>query len=61
MRSFRHLLGWFSFLAVLLSGAAVIPLVLAIALDGLVALVLAEAVRRHSRSGRGAARLTESV
>lgn len=61
MRIFWHLLGWFSFLNVLMFGMAVVPLVLIIALDGIIALMILDSVRPYRSRESRSARLPESA
>ena len=61
LRIFWHLLGWFSFLNVLMFGMAVIPLMLIMALDGIVALMILDTVRQYRDRGSRSARLAEAA
>jgi hypothetical protein len=61
LRILWHLLGWFSFLNVLMFGMAMIPLMLIIALDGLVALMILDTVRPYRGRESRSPRLAESA
>jgi hypothetical protein len=59
LRIFGHLLGWFSFLNVLMLGMAAVPLVLIIALDCIVVPAILDAIRRYRGLESRSARLAE--
>jgi hypothetical protein len=59
LRILWRLLGWFSFLAILIFGMGVVPLVLVIALDGIVTVTILDTLRRHGSRENRSVRLAE--